>query len=772
LPAFPIKIEIDLPKPVVNPEQPGWAYEHRFTGVDNNYVITPSGDSPTVWRDPIRHTVMLHPYQLLDEFDAYTGQLARMKLAHFHKDDGTVSTDWEEVNYRTDKNTFLMAKTTNQRLTTSRKWRPNQPFFLRAFPFGPFDKRNTWFELELGKPTRTGTPNFKIVVRFDGSFSLFKDGATTAIYTDYLAPGGVDRLTLQGKPFEMMILPYRRNQILFWTNQGSYPLYTDYTHDSLKPNGGSYKDQEGYGRIGKTDHVITKYGHVGIKFPSSKGYFQLTPVVYKSNASGNGFISTRQPVKLPYKPNSEHFPLLPDQEEGGEEREEARSVLDMDIKASLGVIASLNPQIALDGTDDTLDWSVVLHGHRNDPTNFPTLCDETPFVYGFSYSVPPEEAETADEQRDLTNYIRRFSRTYTEDGSTAELEFKDPLSIDPSYMTALHRVVRIYRETSPGFQDELFYGVATEPEYDQWALSPDGDDHTPVKFRVYDPWFTFETTLMKNFRALDGMRLDLAVIELLKKGGWPADRIDVDVSNVYLPKDERADEKLILSDQIGSLKDQLLMLRDTYTSSNIPPYRRIMDFAPVLDEGRMKIKFRFKDPELAADYSSGGQTRTWYASKEEADTAMVTKDDWVRSYTRRMIEPEANYVEAWGQTPDGTPISVIKEDKQSHNRELEYAERPLNWIGYVRAVIYENPALNTPSQVNAACHALFQRLSSPRLLAEWEGEYSYDDRLWDRHKMIHDSNRKYWVKEYTVEHLMEDDDKTVRPARYVGEARE
>jgi hypothetical protein len=89
----------------------------------------------------------------------------------------------------------------------------------------------------------------------------------------------------------------------------------------------------------------------------------------------------------------------------------------------------------------------------------------------------------------------------------------------------------------------------------------------------------------------------------------------------------------------------------------------------------------------------------------------------------------------------------------------------------VKAVVLVNPALNTQEHVNAACHTLFQRLSSPRIIGEWGGGNAYDDRLFDIHRMTHDNNRRYWITKYEVEHVMENDGTVIRNSSYTGEAR-
>jgi len=185
-------------------------------------------------------------------------------------------------------------------------------------------------------------------------------------------------------------------------------------------------------------------------------------------------------------------------------------------------------------------------------------------------------------------------------------------------MKALHRVCRLYQLDGSETENELFYGIATEPEYDEWPDSPDLLNHTPVTFRVEDWWWVLEHTQLINFRSLDGMKLEDAVRAILKVCRWPEDRQDIDTSIVTLPRDDKATERVVMADNAGSAKDLLLHLRDTYTTSDVPPYKWIMDFAPVLDGSNYKIKFRFKNPELAVDYTEPASTRRWYSTKAAA----------------------------------------------------------------------------------------------------------------------------------------------------------
>jgi hypothetical protein len=266
------------------------------------------------------------------------------------------------------------------------------------------------------------------------------------------------------------------------------------------------------------------------------------------------------------------------------------------------------------------------------------------------------------------------------------------------------------------------------------------------------------------------MNLSDAVREILKRAGWPEDRLDIDDSVVTLPKDGKGAEKLLAPDPTGNAKDLLLHLRDTYTTAENPPYRWVTDFAPTLKDGAYKICFRFKDPDGFPDAADPGASRTWYGTLADAQAAGKDADDCARSYRRQILEPEANRITIFGETPDGTPIEATDEDRESQDPSTPYSERPDNWLGEIREATYVNPALNTQEFCVIALQALKRRLSSPRYLAEWTGAASYDDALWLVHKMTHDANRRYRLSSFAAEHVAENDALVIRNATFRGEA--
>jgi len=109
----------------------------------------------------------------------------------------------------------------------------------------------------------------------------------------------------------------------------------------------------------------------------------------------------------------------------------------------------------------------------------------------------------------------------------------------------------------------------------------------------------------------------------------------------------------------------------------------------------------------------------------------------------------------WGEDPNGVAISEIGEDTASQDPTTAFADRPDNWLGHYRPIVYQNSALNTRALVKLALEVLRRRLFYPRYIAEWTGAALHYDRLWDVHKMIHDDNRRYRITGMDVEHVLE-----------------
>lgn len=788
--AYPLKVQIDLPVPTRHPDDPGYAYEHRFNGPDTDYTFD------HLWRDPARRTLLLQPAQLDPAwFTSSAGLFRRYGLTDYLTAAVDPLTNWVAYNRPTKSgftgDTFMLANVSNEKIVTAHRYGVNQAFFLRVEPYGIGGNRQSLLDFEWGMLTFGGEAKYRYSLQLDGRFQFAKDGVD--VLTGYVTPGGKDRTPLNGRYLELMFLPYRRNEILFWSSLGGHHVYTDTSLSVLTPNGptlqGTPLDPEGAIADHEADpgydpdedppydpntdpdveryadsldeYVITRPGYAAINFPTSKGNFQLSPLAFVTDGDGLGTITPKANPGLPYAPNSANFP-------SGQDIETA---VDQDVFSGTGT--SLAHGLVADGTDAALPWSLTLAGSVPDAGN-PTQADKSPFVYGFSVDVPTGAAESLDLTSGMTNYIKALTIEQGEDGATASLEIKDPLAIDGTGLVrrALHRAVRIYCDNAAGGEDELFIGIATEPEYEEWADSPDGVNHAPVTFHCRDFWHLFENTQIKNIRAFDGMTLYAAVNKVLDVLGWPANRRDIDDFGVTLPSDPTGDEKVLLTDQVATGKDILDNFNADYTISDEPPYHAVMGFFPRQVGDDLVIFFCMKDPATFHGQTGTNANRTLYATRATVLAAGLDQSAAANTYRRQVLEPESNWVIVGGEDPNEEPLWEQRFDPASFDPALPYVDRPDNWIGIIRETVYYSPQLNTPEYVAIATLNRYLRLSRPRYMAEWTARGLPSDGVFLRHKMKADGDRIYTVTGITTEFILETSGSVIRNATYRGEARQ
>jgi len=113
--------------------------------------------------------------------------------------------------------------------------------------------------------------------------------------------------------------------------------------------------------------------------------------------------------------------------------------------------------------------------------------------------------------------------------------------------------------------------------------------------------------------------------------------------------------------------------------------------------------------------------------------------------------PEATQVQVVGQDP-ATGLFITKSliDSAAEIASTAPASRPYNWRG--RPVPYQlrDPALTTQDAVDQACDLLYDRLTTGRILIEWESDFL----------VLSSNNRPLWLGD--VVRIMEPDGTTTK----------
>ena len=207
------------------------------------YGATPApGDDPQFWLDPTQSTLMLMPLQLKAEFSQSPATPARLRKTAFD----LTSASWEEIERIFGGNYFLLSNKTDEQVTTKTTYPKNQGFWLSFYCFGSPGQAYQIVECEFGGSS--STDRYKLQIDSNGKCILYK--GSERVGTGYLS-----NLTnnVVGRQVDLLILPYRRRQILFYSNIGPGWVHTDWTMSA------DYRE---------AGYEITKADRFYFKFPS------------------------------------------------------------------------------------------------------------------------------------------------------------------------------------------------------------------------------------------------------------------------------------------------------------------------------------------------------------------------------------------------------------------------------------------------------------------------------------------------------------------------
>jgi len=179
------------------------------------------------------------------------------------------------------------------------------------------------------------------------------------------------------------------------------------------------------------------------------------------------------------------------------------------------------------------------------------------------------------------------------------------------------------------------------------------------------------------------------------------------------------------------------------------------DYCPNWITGWMPTTSGYLYVWLDAPNASTTPVMTLYQSIAAATTAAVTEVLRPKRVVRKMSShyetPEATQVQVVGQDP-ATGLFITKSliDSAAEIASTAPASRPYNWRG--RPVPYQlrDPALTTQDAVDQACDLIFERLTTGRILIEWESDFL----------VLSTNNRPLWLGD--VVRIMEPDGTTTK----------
>jgi hypothetical protein len=640
----------------------------------------------------------------------YAGNYAR-----FQKTDYTLPTaaSWKQMQIKASGDYYLQSLNVTERATLTTAWSANQSAYLSLYVPGLKDSDDSTI-LKAGWGVGSAG-SVEVWLGANGSAQVYKSGVLVGSYQkndSNIAPtANVAFLSSVNSQFiTIMMIPCRRRELVVVASNG---LAFSHVFGDLSA---------------LTSNTITPAAAFSWLVPAGQASVQLAKLQFATS----GYAVS--PVKkLRYAPptGATFTDTFAYDQIGTGTASASYSVVKDDLTAYTpnGVITNVRAKVSLTSATGAATYGFY----------------EVDMVY------QPAAGSTANDPVDITCDVERVSISVDDDGrATCSLTTRrKPITdagVDQPQITS-DRPIRIALSdgaVSPTYID-VFRGTLTPPEitYEQ------GDTTRDWSVFVYagqDRSRDFDLAYIVESYPYDGLLFSSALLDLLEIAGYP------DSSGPYLGGDFPSID-LPYSPNIS--KGQYALAPDFFDTVGGYLDKLKNDYAANYITGWMPTTsgyiYYWIDPALATTTPAV----TLYQSIAAATTAGVTEvlrpKRVVRAMSSHYETPEATQVQVVGQDP-ATGLFITKSlvDSAAETASTAPASRPYNWRG--RPVPYQlrDPTLTTQDAVDAACDILYSRLTTGRILIEWESDLL----------VLSSNNRPLWLGD--VVRIMEPDGTTTK----------
>jgi hypothetical protein len=635
--------------------------------------------------------------------------------ARFQKTDYTLPTaaSWKQMQIKASGDYYLQSLNVTERATLTTAWSANQSAYLSLYVPGLKDSDDSTI-LKAGWGVGSAG-SVEVWFGANGSAQVYKSGVLVGSYQkndSNIAPtANVAFLSSVNSQFiSIMMIPCRRRELVVVASNG---LAFSHVFGDLSA---------------LTSNTITPAAAFSWLVPAGQASVQLAKLQFATS----GYAVS--PVKkLRYAPptGATFTDTFAYDQIGTGTASASYSVVKDDLTAYTpnGVITSVRAKVSLTSATGAATYGFY----------------EVDMVY------QPAAGSTANDPVDITCDVERVSISVDDDGrATCSLTTRrKPITdagVDQPQITS-DRPIRIALSdgaVSPTYID-VFRGTLTPPEitYEQ------GDTTRDWSVFVYagqDRSRDFDLAYIVESYPYDGLLFSSALLDLLEIAGYP------DGSGPYLGGDFPSID-LPYSPNIS--KGQYALAPDFFDTVGGYIDKLKNDYAANYITGWMPTTsgylYYWIDPALATTTPA----ITLYQSIAAATTAGVTEvlrpKRVVRAMSSHYETPEATQVQVVGQDP-ATGLFITKSlvDGAAETASTAPASRPYNWRG--RPVPYQlrDPTLTTQDAVDAACDILYSRLTTGRILIEWESDLL----------VLSSNNRPLWLGD--VVRIMEPDGTTTK----------
>jgi hypothetical protein len=640
----------------------------------------------------------------------YAGNYAR-----FQKTDYTLTTaaSWKQMQIKASGDYYLQSLNVTERATLTTAWSANQSAYLSLYVPGLKDSDDSTI-LKAGWGVGSAG-SVEVWFGANGSAQVYKSGVLVGSYQkndSNIAPtANVAFLSSVNSEFiTIMMIPCRRRELIVVASNG---LAFSHVFGDLSA---------------LVSNTITPAAAFSWLVPAGQASVQLAKLQFLTEGYGVSPVK-----KLRYAPptGATFASTFAYDQIGTGTASASYSVVKDDLTAYTpnGTIKDVRAKVSLTSATGAATYGFY----------------EVDMVY------QPAAGSTANDPVDITCDVERVSISVDDDGrATCSLTTRrKPITdagVDQPQITS-DRPIRIALSdgaVSPTYID-VFRGTLTPPEitYEQ------GDTTRDWSVFVYagqDRSRDFDLAYIVESYPYDGLLFSSALLDLLEIAGYPdgsGPYLGGDFPNLDLPYSPNISkgQYALAPDFFDTVGGYLDKLKNEYAANYITGWMPTTS----------GYLYYWIDPALATTTPA----ITLYQSIAAATTAGVTEvlrpKRVVRAMSSHYETPEATQVQVVGQDPaTGLFITKSRVDGAAETASTAPASRPYNWRG--RPVPYQlrDPTLTTQDAVDAACDILYDRLTTGRILIEWESDLL----------VLSSNNRPLWLGD--VVRIMEPDGTTTK----------
>lgn len=681
--SWPIKVYIDNGEPRVD-------LGRSAASVDGTNWDRALSDA-TTYIDPVTSTAMLAPLPITSAWETtFSGNYARLGQTNLVF---PTPGKWKVNQIRAANDFWHEGQGVNEVVTTRVTPPSNTGMHVAAYIDGVGSNANTVI-LECGWGRGYGV---EVQLRSNGTYRIYKGGSLVGEYTPDAATRTTQRVAKTGndsrrKFVALTMIPLRLRDLLIIDANGSGIVHT---FTDLPP-----WDEFTGGPL----PTIVPSAPFYIYNPVGKAAWQMAQVYYETSGA---VYSKIQRSRYPWPSG-------------------ASSLNTRYYAHNFGTGSSITPTISLanasggaltlDGTQDQSRVKIALTGTGSNNLG----------VYSADAWYGPTYTTTYNDPKDVTTAIESLGFEVDENGRVrVRISGRRKLLADagvdrPQLIGNRPFLIAIEDDTTPTpVETPVVLGTLGPPQVEYLAVDTSANnDLALLSFDGADRSDLFDRSWIPQPLPYDNVAIDVVVNDLLAQAGIEPGYTDTEIdtvgANATLSMDISLGKYAVLPDRGDTVGTWLDKLHSEYCST--------------WQRGWVPNSTAYKYVWIDIDARTPTSSMTLYPTTANAISggvsAALAPNRVYRSLTTINERPEANQVQVVGQDPaTGRVLSDTWNDDASQDPTLAPASRPVNWVGFVEPVLYQDPAINSTTALGNIGLVLAQRLMPGRTLVEFDADF-------------------------------------------------